>query len=52
MLDAFARVVEKLPKRPPQLTLISNLSGDVAANEQLTSADYWRRHAREPQRWI
>jgi acyl transferase domain-containing protein/acyl carrier protein len=50
MLAALGAAVDKVAKKSPRLTLISNLTGDAAANE-LLSAEYWRRHAREPVRF-
>jgi acyl transferase domain-containing protein/acyl-CoA synthetase (AMP-forming)/AMP-acid ligase II/acyl carrier protein len=50
ILDAFEQAVSRLDLSPPRLPLISNLSGEPAGLE-VTRADYWRRHAREPVRF-
>ncbi|WP_228566899.1 type I polyketide synthase [Nocardia sp. SYP-A9097] len=46
MLDAFRRLAESVAYAPPQLTVISNLTGAPAAAGELSSADYWVRHVR------
>jgi hybrid polyketide synthase/nonribosomal peptide synthetase FtdB len=49
MLDAFEAVAATVRFAPPEIPLISNLTG-----EQMRSApdsQYWRRHAREPVQW-
>ncbi|NTX52451.1 type I polyketide synthase [Myxococcus sp. CA039A] len=50
MLDSFERMVAKLRLRPPELPLISNLTGALVRDEPTTPA-YWRRHVREPVRF-
>jgi acyl transferase domain-containing protein/acyl-CoA synthetase (AMP-forming)/AMP-acid ligase II/acyl carrier protein/SAM-dependent methyltransferase len=50
MLRAFDAVVGRLDLRPPTIPLVSNLTGAVAGDE-ITDADYWARHAREPVRF-
>jgi myxalamid-type polyketide synthase MxaB len=47
MLSSFAALAARVPLHPPRLPLISNLSGRVDASAG-TTAEYWRRHAREP----
>jgi polyketide synthase 8 len=46
VLDDFRRVAEQLDYRPPKVPVISNLTGEVATEEQLRSSDYWTRHIR------
>lgn len=36
--------------RTPQISLISNLTG-TAIGDEITTSDYWRRHARQPVRF-
>src|SRR4029078_10703667 len=52
MLDAFARVAAELTFHPPQIPLVSNLTGERATAELLASPDYWVRHARAPVRFL
>ncbi|MFF8432461.1 SDR family NAD(P)-dependent oxidoreductase, partial [Streptomyces sp. NPDC016566] len=51
MLDDFHRVVEGLSFGTPLIPVVSNLTGQVAASEDLCSADYWVRHVREAVRF-
>jgi acyl transferase domain-containing protein/acyl carrier protein len=51
MLDAFERVAESVRFSPPRLDLVSNVTGRRAGAE-ITRADYWRRHAREPVQFL
>ncbi len=51
MLDEFARVAESIEFHPPRIPLVSNLTGEVAAAEDLCSAGYWVRHVREAVRF-
>ncbi|GAB6041227.1 SDR family NAD(P)-dependent oxidoreductase [Endothiovibrio diazotrophicus] len=50
MLEEFRRVAQAVSYAPPQLRLISNLSGDPATAE-VASAEYWCRHIRQPVRF-
>ncbi|RLV10042.1 polyketide synthase [Streptomyces griseocarneus] len=51
MLDAFREVARGLDFRPPQIPLVSTLTGDVATAQELRSPDYWVRHARNAVRF-
>ncbi len=51
MLDDFHRVVEGLSFGTPLIPVVSNLTGQVAASEELCSPDYWVRHVREAVRF-
>ncbi|MFF3755441.1 SDR family NAD(P)-dependent oxidoreductase, partial [Streptomyces sp. NPDC002018] len=51
MLDEFRAVVEGLSFRAPRVPVVSNLTGGLAASEELCSAEYWVRHVREPVRF-
>ncbi|MGW6310242.1 type I polyketide synthase [Streptomyces niveus] len=46
MLDDFRKVAQGLVLQPPELPVISNVTGVVASTAELTSADYWVRHVR------
>ncbi|MEQ1570116.1 MAG: SDR family NAD(P)-dependent oxidoreductase, partial [Myxococcota bacterium] len=49
MLDPWEAAVAAVPARRPQLPVVSLCTGALAADE-LTTAAFWRRHAREPVR--
>ncbi|MEO8695418.1 MAG: type I polyketide synthase [Acidimicrobiales bacterium] len=51
MLDDFERVVASVNLALPEIDLISNLSGALAADDRLTTTQYWRDHIREPVRF-
>ncbi|MFF1905902.1 SDR family NAD(P)-dependent oxidoreductase [Kitasatospora sp. NPDC058218] len=51
MLAEFRAVVEGLSFRPPELALVSNVTGGVATAELLCSPEYWVRHVREAVRF-
>ncbi|MFI6645983.1 beta-ketoacyl synthase N-terminal-like domain-containing protein, partial [Streptomyces sp. NPDC050504] len=44
MLDDFRRVLEGLSYGEPRLTVVSTVTGDLAADEELRTPDYWLRH--------
>ncbi|MEM8640791.1 MAG: type I polyketide synthase [Cyanobacteria bacterium P01_G01_bin.54] len=52
ILDAFREVAEGVAYQTPQIPIISNLTGETAAAEQLTQADYWCRHLRQPVNFV
>ncbi|MFE0589779.1 type I polyketide synthase [Micromonospora echinospora] len=51
MLAEFAAVAATLRFQPPDVPIVSNLTGQVATAEQLCSPDYWVRHVREAVRF-
>ncbi|MFF3941726.1 SDR family NAD(P)-dependent oxidoreductase [Streptomyces phaeofaciens] len=51
VLDAFEDVVRSIELRAPQHRLISNLTGTVV-DADVTDPVYWRRHLREPVRFL
>ncbi|MFC0041225.1 type I polyketide synthase [Actinomadura rayongensis] len=51
MLDDFRAVVADLSFAAPQMTVVSAVTGRIAADE-LRSPDYWVRHARVPVRFL
>ncbi|MDZ8033646.1 type I polyketide synthase [Nostoc sp. DedSLP04] len=51
MQAAFAQVANRVNYQPPQLTLISNVSGRVE-NEVLATAQHWVNHIQQPVRFL
>ncbi|WP_265270990.1 type I polyketide synthase [Nostoc sp. KVJ3] len=51
MQASFAQVAKQVNYQPPQLTLISNVSGRVE-NEVLATAQHWVNHIQQPVRFI
>lgn len=51
VLARFEQLVSELQLAPPQLRLVSNLSGKLASADELTRPSYWRRHVREAVRF-
>ena len=51
ILDDFRRAAERVSFRPPQIPLISNLTGGYATAELVGEAGYWVRHVRETVRF-
>ncbi|MFG2416917.1 SDR family NAD(P)-dependent oxidoreductase, partial [Streptomyces goshikiensis] len=51
MLDAFHEVVRGLTYSAPRIPVVSNLTGALVSDE-MGSADFWVRHAREAVRFL
>ncbi|MEV8518006.1 SDR family NAD(P)-dependent oxidoreductase [Dactylosporangium sp. NPDC051484] len=51
MLDEFRRVAETMDFQPPQIPVVSNLTGRVASADEICGADYWVAHVREAVRF-
>ncbi|MFJ2582720.1 SDR family NAD(P)-dependent oxidoreductase, partial [Kitasatospora aureofaciens] len=47
MLEDFRAVLNGLSFQAPSISLISNLTGDLAETDHLLTPDYWVRHVRE-----
>ncbi|MEU9336962.1 beta-ketoacyl synthase N-terminal-like domain-containing protein [Streptomyces sp. NPDC048290] len=52
MLDAFRHAAKAVDYRPATLPVVSDLTGALADDTELGSADHWTRHAREPVRFL
>ena len=48
VLDALQASLNHVTVQPPEITFVSNLTGQAVRNAQLLDGAYWRRHAREP----
>ncbi|MDX3234061.1 acyltransferase domain-containing protein, partial [Streptomyces sp. ME19-01-6] len=51
MLAEFAEVLGGVSWGEPRIAIVSNVTGEVAAAEELGSAEYWLRHARQAVRF-
>jgi candicidin polyketide synthase FscE len=51
MLEPFAEVASGISFDPPQIPLVSNLTGSAIGAKELCTADYWVRHVRETVRF-
>ncbi|MFI6094829.1 type I polyketide synthase [Lentzea sp. NPDC051213] len=52
MLDEFRSVARSLDYRPPRIPIVSDLTGQVATDEQLCSPEYWVDHVRGTVRFL
>jgi acyl transferase domain-containing protein len=46
MLEEFRAVAKGLDYRPARISIVSDLTGEIATDEQLCSPDYWVDHVR------
>jgi acyl transferase domain-containing protein/NADPH:quinone reductase-like Zn-dependent oxidoreductase/short-subunit dehydrogenase len=52
MLEAFGRVIEQLAFQPARIPVVSNVTGRVATDVELSSAGYWVDHVRGAVRFL
>ncbi|MER8162634.1 type I polyketide synthase, partial [Streptomyces sp. NPDC094472] len=52
MVDAFREVAEGLTYEAPRIPIVSNLTGNVASAEEISTPDFWVRHVREAVRFL
>ncbi len=52
VLDEFRQVASGLSFHPPQMPVVSNVTGVLATAEDLCSPGYWARHIRQPVRFL
>ena len=51
MLDGFEKAVSRITFNPPQIGVVSNLTGALVGFEELSDPAYWRRHTRQAVRF-
>ena len=47
VLEALERVLEEVSVKPPEVTVVSNVTGRAVESGEVMDGAYWRRHARE-----
>jgi acyl transferase domain-containing protein len=52
ILDAFEQRARKVVYSTPGIGLISNMAGQFVTEEEVPGANYWRRHIRQPVRFL
>jgi polyketide synthase 12/polyene macrolide polyketide synthase/epothilone polyketide synthase D len=51
MLEAFGRVAREVEYHAPKIALVSNVTGAVAAADEIANESYWLRHVLSPVRF-
>ncbi|PRP97904.1 Phenolphthiocerol synthesis polyketide synthase type I Pks15/1 [Enhygromyxa salina] len=52
MQAEFSRIAATLEYRPPTIPIVSNVTGELASADELTSPEYWVRQLRQPVRFL
>ncbi|MFJ8594968.1 type I polyketide synthase [Streptomyces sp. NPDC093598] len=52
VLDEFRAVAESLTFHPPRIPIVSTVTGELAAPDELTSPEYWAQQIRRPVRFV
>lgn len=52
MLDVFEQQASQIPLQSPRIPIVSNLTGKFLLPEDIPDANYWRRHSRNPVRFM
>ncbi|MFF8956261.1 type I polyketide synthase [Streptomyces sp. NPDC014894] len=52
VLEEFRAVAADLDYRAPRIPVVSNVTGELATPEELSSPDYWARHIRQSVRFL
>jgi acyl transferase domain-containing protein len=52
MLDEFSELARGISFSPPQIPIVSNVTGKLLSVEQACSGGYWVEHVREPVRFL
>ncbi|MBL3671251.1 type I polyketide synthase, partial [Streptomyces sp. M2CJ-2] len=51
MLEAFGRAAKEVSYAPPAIPVVSDVTGRIAAAQEICSPEYWTRHVREAVRF-
>jgi acyl transferase domain-containing protein/NADPH:quinone reductase-like Zn-dependent oxidoreductase/acyl carrier protein len=52
MLAEFREVAQGISFYPPQIPIVSNVTGEPISPERICTAEYWVKHVREPVRFL
>ncbi len=48
ILDEFEAIANEVTYHPPQIPIVSNVTGTVMGEDEIPDAHYWRNHIRKP----
>jgi malonyl CoA-acyl carrier protein transacylase len=52
ILDSFEQTANQLQYHAPKVRLLSNMTGEMIKDDEIPGADFWRRHIRQPVRFL